>query len=122
MSCCPSGSWGALIETSEAYTPKGSITECGDLDIYHVGEATNGKCILWNYDIFGFDGGRTRMFCDIMADEGYLVVAPDYYRDGKFHDPKNPGTMEFLKDHSQWSKLKVDFEEKVLPFVEGKGA
>ena len=70
MSCCPSGSWGALIETSsEQYTPKGSITRCGDLDIYHVGEATNGKCILWNYDIFGLNGGRTRMLCDIMANE-----------------------------------------------------
>ena len=50
------------------------------------------------------------------------MVAPDYYRDGKFHDPKNPGTMEFLKDQSQWSKLKEDFEGKVLPFVQGKGA
>ena len=70
MSCCPSGSWGALIETSsEQYTPKGSITTCGDLDIYHVGEATDGKCILWNYDIFGLNGGRTRMLCDIMADQ-----------------------------------------------------
>ena len=50
------------------------------------------------------------------------MVAPDYYRNRKFHDPKNPGTMEFLKDQSQWSKLKEDFEGKVLPFVEGKGA
>ena len=22
---------------------------------------------------------------------------PDFYRDGRFHDPKNPGTPEFLK-------------------------
>jgi len=62
------------------------------------------------------------MMCDIAADEGYLVVLPDYYRDGKFHDVKNPGTMEFLKDQSDWSKLKVDFEDKVLPFARENGA
>jgi len=123
MSCCPEGSWGALVETSaEAYVPKGTIVKKGDLDIYHVGQAKNGKCIIWNYDIFGLEGGRTRMFCDIVADEGYLVILPDFYRDRKFHDPKNPGTMEFLKEKSQWNELKVDFEEKVLPFAKENGA
>lgn len=123
MSCCPSGSWGALVETpADAYTPKGTITSCGDLDIYHVGEAKDGKCIIWNYDIFGLLGGRTRMFCDIAAAEGYLVVLPDFYRERKFHDPATPGTMEFLKDRTQWSSLRVDFEEKVLKFAKEKGA
>ena len=72
-----------------------------------MGNPKNGKCILWNYDVFGLDGGRTRMLCDIVADEGYLVLLPDYYRDRKFHDPKNGGTVEFVREQTQWSKLKV---------------
>ena len=28
---------------------------------------------------------------------GFLVVMPDFYRDGKFQVPGEPGTVEFLK-------------------------
>ena len=28
------------------------------------------KCIIWNYDIFGFDGGRTKQMVDFFADNG----------------------------------------------------
>merc|ERR1712136_96776 len=108
MSCCPSGSWGALENSADSYQPKGVITRRNDMDIYHVGEAADGKCIIWNYDIFGINGGRTKMFCDLMAENGFLVVLPDFYRDGKFQDPRQPGTVEFLKEHTQWSKLKKD--------------
>merc|ERR1712136_1459 len=122
MSCCPSGSWGALENSADSYQPKGVITRRNDMDIYHVGEAADGKCIIWNYDIFGINGGRTKMFCDLMAENGFLVVLPDFYRDGKFQDPRQPGTVEFLKEHTQWSKLKKDFEEIVLPFAKEHGA
>jgi len=123
MSCCPSGSWGALIETApEAYVAKGKVERRGDIDLYVSGVAEGGKCVIWNYDIFGFNGGRTKMLCDIIAENGFLVVMPDFYRDGRFHDPKNPGTPEFLKEHTQWSKLKGDVEDVVLPFAKEKGA
>ena len=41
-----------------------------DLDIYFVGQGP--KCIIWNYDIFGFDSGRgrSRQMCDLVADAG----------------------------------------------------
>ena len=39
-----------------------------DLDIYFVGQGS--KCIIWNYDVFGFKGGRTRQMCDFLADAG----------------------------------------------------
>ena len=130
MSCCPSGSWGALIETApEAYQAQGKVERRGDIDLYVVGSAEGGKCVIWNYDIFGFNGGRTKMLCDIIAQNGeldayltlmdtnwyeffvfyisqlfhilpfagFLVVMPDFYRDGKFQDPTQPGTVEFLK-------------------------
>merc|ERR1712159_385238 len=53
--------------------------------------------------------------------KAFFVVLPDFYRDGKFQDPSQPGTVEFIKEESQWSELKVDFEGKVLPFAKEKG-
>ena len=43
----------------------------GDLPIYVVGSGS--KAIIWNYDIFGFDSGRTKQLCDIVADAGSLT-------------------------------------------------
>ena len=37
---------------------KGKVERVEDLDLYFVGSGS--KCIIWNYDIFGFDSGRTR--------------------------------------------------------------
>jgi len=111
-----------LEASFESYAPKGTTETLGDLDVYRVGEAKEGKCILWNYDIFGIDGGRTKMLCDLMADQGFLVVLPDFYRNGTYQDPTQPGVVEFIKDKTQWSKLRIDFEETVLPFAKQNGA
>lgn len=35
-------------------------------------------------DVFGFDAGRTREYCDLFAEHGFLVVLPDYFR-ADFH-------------------------------------
>ena len=66
MTCCPSSAWGELKNSS--YKPKGVVDEVGDLKLYRIGKST--KCVIWNYDIFGFDGGRTRQMADFLADNG----------------------------------------------------
>ena len=38
------------------------------MDIYRVGNGS--RCIVWNYDIFGFNEGRTREIVDLIADNG----------------------------------------------------
>ena len=67
-SCCPANAWGKLNNAD--YKPKGiveKIPETG-IDIYRVGKSE--KCIIWNYDVFGFDGGRTRQMADFVSDHG----------------------------------------------------
>merc|ERR1719494_1322391 len=122
MSCCPSGSWGALDQSYEEYVPKGKVEKKGDMDIYIAGveNGKSGKCIIWNYDIFGFNGGRSKMWCDLLASERFLVIMPDFYR-GIFHDKTVPGLPEFLKEQTQWSKLKQDVENIVLPMAKSLG-
>ena len=73
------------------------------------------KCVIWNYDIFGFDSGRTRQMADFIAAHGYLVVIPDYYR-GKFDDLSDPTkTVQFLKDQSQWYNRDIYQTDRVPP-------
>ena len=52
MSCCTSNAWGDLKNPD--YKEKGQVEKVEDLDIYRVGSSSNGKCIIWCYDVFGF--------------------------------------------------------------------
>ena len=42
------------------YQDKGKIVTLSGLDMYVVG--TGSTAIIWNYDVFGFDAGRTREY------------------------------------------------------------
>ena len=55
--------------------------------MYVVGNGTT--AIVWNYDIYGFDSGRTREYCDLFADNGFLVILPDYFRGEVFPEELN---------------------------------
>jgi len=117
MTCCPPGSLARLGQGS--HTPKGQVYKRGDLSIYIVGQGKN--CILWNYDIFGFDGGRTKELCDLLAEAGFLVVLPDWFR-GTWQDPFQPGIPEFLARTTQWDKILSDWERLVRPLAVESGA
>jgi len=128
MSCCPPGSWPDLNNSD--YVCKGvveTLDEASDFKVYKTGDshaADSGKCVLWNYDIFGFDGGRTRQMADYVASQGFLVIIPDYYRSGKFCDvTKESGEtiQAFLKEHSVLANLKKDFDTFILPYAEKNG-
>ena len=83
-SCCPENSWGKL--NNPGYKAKGIVEKIQEtnIDVYRVGESE--KCIIWNYDVFGFDGGRTRQMADFIADHGkvcchtnsFLIIAFNY--------------------------------------------
>jgi dienelactone hydrolase len=101
------------------YEEMGTVTELEDgLSVYSVGNSS--KCIIWNYDIFGFSAGRTRQLCDYFADQGYFVVLPDDYR-GTFQIPWLPGGQEFVKRESNWTALQSDWL-LVKEFAESNGA
>ena len=62
----------------------------------------------------------SRQTADLFAEAGYLVVMPDFYR-GSWKDPSSPDVVQFLKDQTQWSKLKLDLDNIVMPFAKNKG-
>ena len=57
--CCPPGSEPYLAPT---YKPRGEIIKLDDLECYVVGEGK--EAVIFNYDIYGFNGGRTRLMAD----------------------------------------------------------
>lgn len=65
-SCCPDGAWGELKNPD--YVPRGQVDSHDGMPLYKVGNSS--KCIIWNYDIFGLDGGRSKQMCDFMAEHG----------------------------------------------------
>ena len=57
--CCPIGGEPELFTD---YTPKGKNFSIGDLKVYTIGTGKN--IIIVAHDIYGFEGGRTKLICD----------------------------------------------------------
>jgi len=120
MACCPPGAWGELKPDAD-YKAKGAVEKLdGGLEVYVTGKAESDKCVIWNYDIFGFNGGRTRQLCDILGEQGFMVILPDYYR-GEAVKAIDETLMDFIKKHTVWDNLKAD-ADKVIAFAKAKGA
>jgi len=117
-SCCPKDSWGKL--EVKGYEPKGVIEKVGDLEIYRAGEGE--KCIIWNYDIFGINSGRNKQTVDLFSESGYMVIMPDYFRNGDFRSPEDADVDKFIKEKTNWKNLEKDWKEKILPYAESHGA
>lgn len=118
-SCCPTGSLPSLIPP-ENYHEQGTVIQFNDdLMVYVVG---SGPCgVIVNYDIYGFNSGRTRAICDEIASFGYTVVLPDYFRgDCWTAEREMHETMEvkqnFIRLHSNPNSIMSDIEHSILPF------
>lgn len=102
------------------YQEKGQVVDLGGIEVYRVGSGS--RCIIWNYDIMGFQGGRSRQMCDQLASQGFTLIMPDYFRGGKADFSLGwQVAAEFVNNETQWSQLKVDWEEKVKPYAEEQG-
>lgn len=114
--CCSEGAYGRF--SNDGYTSMGDVDEYLGMNFYRTGNSS--MCIIWNYDIFGFNSGRTNELADNVAKEGFQVIIPDYYR-GEFKDiadPNPPTVQNFLKNHTRWDKLQKDVDDIVFPYAE----
>ena len=76
--------------------------------------------IIWNYDVYGFDAGRTREYCDLFAEAGFLVVLPDFFRGDTFPD-EIIEMGEFMCEYTNWEKIKKDIDDVVIPYLRVNG-
>merc|ERR1712154_87017 len=94
--------------------------QVGDMKVYRTGSGP--KCTIWCYDIYGFEGGRTRQLCDMLADSGYLVILPDFFR-GDWRGVSAPDLTEWLVKQSDWyGSLQADVCDTILPYARAQGA
>ncbi len=113
--CCPIGSEPKLAAT---YKPRGTTSTLGDLPIYTIGEGD--KAIIFIYDIFGADAGRTKLCCDQLADAGFFVILPDFFRGEPWDSDDWSKLGEFFGKFS-WSRLNKDLNDHVYPYLEQRG-
>lgn len=75
--CCPAGAEPLLIMAD--YEPKGKLITIRDIQCYvsWPAEGTTSAVIVFQ-DIFGIHTGRHKQWCDMLAEEGYGAVAPDF--------------------------------------------
>ena len=66
--------------------------------------------LIWNYDIYGFNSGRTREYCDLFAENGFLVLLPDYFRGEVFPEELND-QGEFSCRMTDWARLSKDLDD-----------
>jgi len=125
MHCCPAGSWSDLAEVAEGkdYVPKGQIVEVDGLKVYKVGESE--RCLIWNYDRYGLDNERSKMWCDNLAAKGYMVLMPDYLRGhiwDKIDQTRYVSFADYMRKNTNWDLFKKDFQERILPLAQKSGA
>jgi dienelactone hydrolase len=89
--CCPAGAEPLLLMAG--YSPTGETVTIGkeSLQCYVAWpkpNKANGRAVFVFQDVFGIHTGRHKQFCDMLAEQGYGVVAPDFT--GKDAIVKNP--------------------------------
>merc|ERR1712179_16702 len=118
--CCPAPCSSSPPYPGYAWRDKGVEEQVGVMSVYRVGVSS--RCVIWCYDIYGFHGGRTRELCDKLADCGYMVIMPDFFR-GESRDVTSPDLGEWLKLQSDWlGHRQSDWVETVLPYARSHGA
>merc|ERR1711970_618140 len=55
--CCPEGSYGNPPFPGYSWNDKGVVDQVGDMKMYRTG--CSPKCIIWCYDIYGFEVNNT---------------------------------------------------------------
>jgi len=117
--CCPEGSIGSPPFSGYSWRDKGLEDQVGDITVYRTGVSS--KCIIWCYDIYGFKGGRTRELCDKIADLGYMVIIPDFFR-GEWRDVEAEDLAEWIQKQSDWrGQRQAEWVEKILPYAREQG-
>ena len=115
--CCPDGNAPALNTSLKS---SGVEIDLDGLKCYTNGSGV--KSVIVFYDVFGFNGGRTRLICDQIAAEGYYAISPDIYHGDAWPDGKPmDGIMDWLKNFP-WNDIIKTEVNKVMDHLQKQGA
>jgi len=117
--CCEEGN----VHQTE-YRGCGSVVTVGDMNMYVTGEGE--RAIILINDIFGYDITNTRIFCDLVAAGGFLVVIPDVFHGEAWpisNFPPKEGYDSLVKwIHSiDFQRIRQDIYDLTLPYLRSRG-
>jgi len=114
-----------LPPVTSDYTPQGTVSKVGDLDVY-VTKEKNDKTLICVYDIFGFHP-VTQQVADKLSSAGFRVIMPDFFRGKPFSlanfPPKDwQELQDFLAERGTWEKtVKTDLLNVLSHYKEKEG-
>jgi len=115
-------SWPAEPVLENKYDAKGNILMIDEtMQAYQTGNGS--KMVVWGHDIFGLTGpnsdkGRTKEWADYLAEHGYNVLVPDWFRGNNMPGGWfGPDTPAWLAAQTNWTNILVDWETVIYPFL-----
>merc|ERR1711892_649924 len=104
------------------YEAKGQMIKLDDtMQAYQTGSGS--KMVVWAHDIFGLTGDksgdrRTKEWADFLADNGYNVLIPDWFRGSNMVGFFGPITQAWLTSVTNWTNIQSDWENVIFPYIE----
>mmetsp|Transcript_52581 Transcript_52581/g.97347 ORF Transcript_52581/g.97347 Transcript_52581/m.97347 type:complete len:273 (+) Transcript_52581:54-872(+) len=138
--CCPPES--EPLREMQAYSPKHDMVQIGTLSCY-VAEPTapTANAVIMFADMFGVHTGRHKQFVDMLADNGYLAVCPDFLKDRPYMSGSTPSfgmscscAAEFLvkvlsgafdrrtRTFAWDAYMRQKVVDEIMPWLSAKGA
>ena len=106
------------------YEAKGQMIKLDDtMQAYQTGSGS--KMVVWAHDIFGLTGEksgnrRTKEWADFLADNGYNVLVPDWFRGSNMVGFFGPMTQAWLTTVTNWTNIQSDWENVIFPYLENE--
>merc|ERR1719318_1669283 len=105
------------------YEAKGELIELdATMQAYKIGSGS--KMVVWGHHIFGLTGensnnGRTKEWADFLAEKGYNVLVPDWYRGNNIPGGTfGPSTPAWLASVTNWTRIESDWSHVILPYLQ----
>jgi len=123
----------AGVPIASKYDCKGKTIEIDDLSIYVAVNENNIKsenAIVFIYDIFGWGTANKNIFnnCDILANNGYFTICPNFFRNRPWSVDKYPPIDHHAEEFGKWFSsvasfdvVYKDFENIILPYLKKEG-
>jgi len=111
-----------LLENN--YEAKGQLIKLDDtMQAYQIGSGS--KMVVWAHHIFGLTGensdkGRTKEWADFLAENGYNVLVPDWFRGNNMVGFFGPLTKAWLTSVTNWTNIQSDWENVIFPYLESQ--
>lgn len=123
MSCCPPGSWPALVEADQPNSSyNGNEMDIGDGVMAYVVEPPAGTTCVGGLisfqDIYQYNTGRCKGVMDQFAQEGYVVVHVDFVGTDVYTDDQN--LMDWVRARSYTEFIQPRLIKTVIPFLKSK--